>query len=104
MLTGAVDLHAHSDPASYRCSVDGIEAATTAKARGMRGMVLKNHFTQKAGLAYLARKQVPGIEVFGGNALNTPVGGLNPEAVLHMTAADLHRMFKENPATLIGLK
>ena len=84
-LTGAIDLHAHSDPDSYRRSVDGIEAATLAKARGMRGMVLKNHFTQTAGLAYLARKQVPGLEVFGGIALNTPVGGLNPEAVLHMT-------------------
>jgi hypothetical protein len=85
VLSGAIDLHAHSDPDSYRRSVDVFEAATTARARGMRGIVLKNHFTQTAGLAYLVRRQVPGLEVFGGIALNTPVGGINPEAVRHMT-------------------
>jgi hypothetical protein len=84
-LVGAIDLHVHSDPDSYRRSVDPFEAAINAKSRGMRGIVLKNHFSQTAGLAYLVRKQVPGIEVFGGIALNTPVGGLNPEAVRHMT-------------------
>ena len=31
VLTGAVDLHAHSDPDSYRRSVDRIEAATIAR-------------------------------------------------------------------------
>jgi hypothetical protein len=84
-LVGAIDLHVHSDPDSYRRSVDPFEAAANAKARGMRGIVLKNHFSQTAGLAYLVRKQIPGIEVFGGIALNTPVGGINPEAVRHMT-------------------
>jgi len=84
-LVGAVDLHVHSDPDSYRRSVDPFEAAINAKSRGMRAIVLKNHFSQTAGLAYLVRKQVPGIEVFGGIALNTPVGGINPEAVRHMT-------------------
>jgi len=84
-LKGAVDMHVHSDPDSYRRSVDAFEAATIAKSRGMRGIVLKNHFSQTAGLAYLVRKQIPGIDVFGGIALNTPVGGINPEAVRHMT-------------------
>jgi hypothetical protein len=84
-LVGAIDLHVHSDPDSYRRSVDPFEAAINAKSRGMRAIVLKNHFSQTAGLAYLVRKQVPGIEVFGGIALNTPVGGINPEAVRHMT-------------------
>jgi hypothetical protein len=84
-LRGAIDMHVHSDPDSYRRSVDPFDAAMNAKARGMRGIVLKNHFSQTAGLAYLVRKQIPGIEVFGGIALNTPVGGINPEAVRHMT-------------------
>jgi hypothetical protein len=85
VLNGAVDIHVHTDPDSYLRSVDAFEAATLAKERGLRAIVLKNHFSQTAGLAYLVRKQVPGIEVFGGIALNTPVGGINPEAVLHMT-------------------
>src|SRR6185436_17916651 len=37
------------------------------------------------GLAYMVRKQVPGIEVFGGIDLNLPVGGMNPAAVEHLT-------------------
>jgi len=37
-----------------------------AKSRGMRGMVLKNHYEPTASLAYVVRKEVPGIEVFGG--------------------------------------
>lgn len=85
VLNGAIDIHMHTDPDSYIRTVDAFEAATLAKERGLRGVVLKNHFSQTAGLAYLVRKQIPGIEVFGGIALNTPVGGINPEAVLHMT-------------------
>ncbi len=50
----------------------------------MRAIVLKSHFDPTAGLARLARKAVPGIEVFGGVDLNLPVGGMNPHAVEHM--------------------
>ena len=46
---------------------------------------LKNHYEPTAGLAWLARKQVPGIEIFGGIALNRSVGGVNPAAVDRMT-------------------
>src|SRR5512144_3140887 len=55
-LIGAIDLHAHCDPDSYPRSWDGFEVAKLAKERGMRGVVLKNHWTATAGLAYLARK------------------------------------------------
>ena len=51
----------------------------------MRGIVLKNHYDPTAGLAYLARKAAPGLEVFGGIDLNLSVGGMNPAAVEHMT-------------------
>jgi uncharacterized protein DUF6282 len=56
-----------------------------AQARGLRGIVLKNHFTETAGLAYLVRKYgAQGIEVFGAVTLDTPVGGVNPQAVRYM--------------------
>ncbi len=44
----------------------------------MRGLVLKNHYQPTASLAYVVRKEVPGIEVFGGVDLNLSVGGMNP--------------------------
>jgi hypothetical protein len=47
--------------------------------------VLKNHYEPTAGLAFLARKAAPGLEVFGGIDLNLTVGGMNPAAVEHMT-------------------
>ena len=84
-LNGAIDIHVHSYPDNVERSVDGIEAATQAKARGMRGIVLKNHYDPTAGLVYMVRKQVPGLEVFGGIDLNLPVGGMNVAAVEHMT-------------------
>ena len=47
-------------------------------------MVLKNHYEPTASLAYIVRKEVPGIEVFGGVVLNRSVGGVNPAAVERM--------------------
>ena len=83
-LRGAIDIHVHSDPDNVPRSLDGIEAARFAKDKGMRAIVLKSHYDPTAGLALLARKAVPGIEVFGGIDLNLPVGGMNPHAVDHM--------------------
>src|ERR1700690_2944525 len=51
----------------------------------MRAIVLKNHYEPTASLAYIVRKEVPGIEIFGGIDLNLAVGGVNPTAVEHMT-------------------
>jgi hypothetical protein len=55
-----------------------------AKARGMRALVMKNHYEPTASLAYVARNVVPGLEVYGGIDLNLTVGGMNPSAVEHM--------------------
>ena len=33
-------------------------------------MVLKNHYEPTASLAYIVRKEVPGIEIFGGISLD----------------------------------
>jgi len=84
MLPGVIDIHAHSDPDSVPRSIDAIDLARLAKQRGMRGLVLKNHYESTAALAYAVRKQVPGIEIFGGIDLNRSVGGVNPAAVERM--------------------
>ena len=83
-LRGAIDIHVHSFPDSRPRSLDAIDAARMARDRGMRAIVLKNHYEWTSGLAYIVRKQVPGIEVFGGVDLNLPVGGINPAAVDYM--------------------
>src|SRR3989454_11910185 len=84
-LNGVVDIHVHSDPDSMPRSIDAIDAAKLARSRGMRGLLLKNHYEPTASLAYIVRKEVPGIELFGGIALNRTVGGMNPAAVERMT-------------------
>jgi hypothetical protein len=78
---GVIDMHVHSHPDVFGRSLDDIEVAQLAKARGLRGIVLKNHGSETASRAVLAMKAVPGIEVWGGIVLNRAVGGVNPEAV-----------------------
>ena len=87
-LRGAIDIHVHTHPDNVARALDGLEAARFAKDKGMRAIVLKNHFDPTAGLAWLARKAVPGIEIFGGVDLNLPVGGMNVHAVEHMVRVD----------------
>jgi hypothetical protein len=83
-LTGVIDIHVHADPDSMPRSIDAIDLARLAKDRGMRGLVLKNHYESTAALAYIVRKVVSGIEIFGGIDLNRSVGGVNPAAVERM--------------------
>jgi hypothetical protein len=84
-VSGAIDIHVHTLPDDRPRALDGIEAARQARDRGMRAIVLKNHYESTAGLTYLVRKLVPNFEVFGGIDLNLTVGGINPAAVEHMT-------------------
>jgi hypothetical protein len=83
-LNGVIDFHAHSGPDGVPRAIDADDLARLAKQRGMRGLVLKNHWEPTDSLAYVLRKEVPGLEIFGGIALNLSVGGMNPEAVKHM--------------------
>jgi uncharacterized protein DUF6282 len=85
ILAGTIDIHVHADPDSAPRVMDGLEIAALARSKGMRGIVLKNHYESTAGLAYLARKAAPGLEVFGGIDLNLTVGGLNVFAIEQMT-------------------
>ena len=85
-LAGVIDFHTHAGPDSRPRSMDDIEAAQQFKAAGLRGMVLKNHFTMTGDRAALAMAQVEGLEIFGGVVLNRSVGGINPEMVRQMVA------------------
>jgi len=84
-LSGAIDIHVHSAPDSVDRSIDSIDVAKLALASGMRAIVLKSHYEPTATMAFIVRKAVPGIEVFGGIDLNLTVGGMNAAAVEHMT-------------------
>jgi len=92
VLAGAIDMHAHLDPdisggGQVPRAMDAIDMAQMVKARGMRGFVYKTHMdVSSAASAYLARKAVPGVEVFGRFALNLSVGGLNPAAVMQFAS------------------
>ena len=85
---GTIDVHVHSHPDVFGRNMDDIDVANLAKAKGMRGIVLKNHVATTADRAALVMKVVPGIEVCGGIVLNKAVGGVNPAAVEWM-----HRMY-----------
>ena len=87
-LRGAVDIHVHANPDKVPRVLDGLEAARFASEKGLRAIVLKSHWDPTAGLALLARKAAPGIDVFGGIDLNLPVGGMNVHAVEHMAQAN----------------
>src|SRR5688572_13023734 len=87
-LAGVVDFHAHAAPDGTPRKLDVLELATMAKAAGMRAIVIKNHYEPTASLAYVVREAVPGIEVFGGIALDLTVGGVNPAAVEYMTRVE----------------
>jgi hypothetical protein len=83
-LAGVIDIHAHTAPDSVPRSIDAIDLARLAEGRGMRALVLKNHYEPTADIAYLVHKVVPGIAVFGGVDLNLSMGGMNPAAVEKM--------------------
>ena len=85
-LKGAIDFHVHQAPDSVQRAIDADDLARLAKSHGMRALVMKSHREPTASLAFLVRKIVPGIEIFGGVAQNLAVGGINLEAVKRMTA------------------
>ena len=89
-LDGVIDIHVHAAPDSTARSIDAIDLAKLAQSRGMRAIVLKNHYEPTASDAYYVHKVVPGIQVFGGIDLNLSVGGMNPIAVEKMALTTGH--------------
>jgi hypothetical protein len=84
LLEGAVDLHVHPAPSPLPRRMDGAEAARLAGESGFSAVVVKSHHHSTV-MDVLALKQAGvdhgSAELFGGIALNGPVGGINPKAV-----------------------
>jgi uncharacterized protein DUF6282 len=84
LLEGAVDLHVHPAPSPLPRRMDGAEAARLAGESGFSAVVVKSHHHSTV-MDVLALKQAGvdhgAAELFGGIALNGPVGGINPKAV-----------------------
>jgi hypothetical protein len=86
LLRGALDLHFHMDPwvPGAVTGQAGIAEIRIAQARGMRGLVIKDHNEPTAPLAYHLRPEFPGFGLYGGFVLNLPNGGVNPAGVEFM--------------------
>jgi hypothetical protein len=80
-LEGAIDLHFHAGPDVRERKLTYLEATLQAEKAGMRAILIKSHSTITADIASLMQPLVKEILVFGGIALNYPLGGLNPAAV-----------------------
>jgi hypothetical protein len=86
LLKGALDLHFQMDPWTPGAlnGQAGIAEVRVAHARGMRGLVIKDHNEPTAPLAYHLRQEISGLELYGGFVLNLPNGGVNPAGVEFM--------------------
>ncbi|GAA2176033.1 hypothetical protein GCM10009846_28250 [Agrococcus versicolor] len=82
LLHGAVDLHCHSGPSPMPRRITHVEAARQAADAGFRAIVVKCHYHDTVtDLLSMASELEPlPIQVFGGIALNSANGGLNPWA------------------------
>jgi hypothetical protein len=84
VLRGSVDLHVHPAPSPLPRRIDAVEAARAAEGIGMRAIVVKSHHhSTVTDVLALEQNGLQGspVRVFGGIALNSAVGGLNPHAV-----------------------
>lgn len=84
LLQGGVDIHCHSAPSPFPRRIDHVGVAKHYADAGFRATVVKSHHHMTAfdvaALRTHGLADVP-VEVFGGIALNGPVGGINPRAV-----------------------
>lgn len=80
-IRGGYDLHVHVAPDVIGRRIDDIDLAHEFLKVGLKGFILKSHYTQTGERAKVVTKAVPGIEAFGAITLNHAVGGINPLAV-----------------------
>lgn len=82
LLRGALDFRIHTgpEPDGERRN-DYLEAGRDAYEAEMSGFVLMKHRYPTAILAHTLNQMYPGFHAVGSIVLNTPSGGLNPEAV-----------------------
>jgi Family of unknown function (DUF6282) len=86
LLRGAIDMHFHMDAPTPKGTGEHADIAKVrvAQSRGLRALVIKNHFEPTATLAYHLRPEVPNLELFGGIVMNRTNGGMNAAAVEYM--------------------
>ncbi|AZM58229.1 MULTISPECIES: DUF6282 family protein [unclassified Streptomyces] len=83
VLDGVVDLHCHSGPSPFPRRFDHVEASHDAARINARAILCKSHHHNTvmdllAMRSQLAEAPTP---MYGGVALNSEVGGINPSAV-----------------------
>lgn len=83
LLQGSVDLHCHSGPNPFPRRIDHAEAAKDGERLAMRGVLVKSHHHNTVMDLLSMRDRLANIKTpaFGGIALNSVVGGINPGAV-----------------------
>ena len=92
-LRGVIELHVHAGPDVRPRKMDALTLVRTARAAGMRALLLKSHDTITADLAQIVEAAVGGIRVFGAVTLNEAVGGFNPSAVKAALALGVREVF-----------
>lgn len=83
VLDGAVDLHTHSGPSPFPRRINHVEASYDAARINMRAILIKSHHHNTVMDLLAMRdllKDAP-TPAYGGVALNSEVGGINPSAV-----------------------
>ena len=83
VLDGAVDLHVHSGPSPFPRRLNHVEASYDAARINMRALLIKSHHHNTVMDLLAMRdllKDAP-TPTYGGVALNSEVGGVNPSAV-----------------------
>jgi len=83
VLDGTVDLHCHSGPSPFPRRIDHVEASYDGARINMRAILVKSHHhnTVMDVLAMKTQLKDAPTPVYGGVALNSEVGGINPSAV-----------------------
>jgi hypothetical protein len=83
VLDGAVDLHVHSGPSPFPRRLNHVEASYDAARINLRAILIKSHHHNTAMdlLAMESQLKDAPTPAYGGVALNSEVGGINPSAV-----------------------
>lgn len=83
VLDGTVDLHCHSGPSPFPRRIDHVQASHDGARINMRAILVKSHHhnTVMDLLAMRALLEDAPTPMYGGVALNSEVGGINPSAV-----------------------
>jgi hypothetical protein len=83
VLDGTVDLHCHSGPSPFPRRLNHVEAAHDGARINMRAILVKSHHhnTVMDLLAMADPLKDAPTPVYGGVALNSETGGINPSAV-----------------------